>query len=250
MFGRWIATSCRDTDVPLSVTCIAPTSNNEAKVTENPSQTKAVEPPPAQTVTEETVSLDAFKTFLMEVQHLAERTAGNYWTSIRMIEEYLKRNHLGYSLVRTNAAQAQQISDLLMSRRDFVRINDERHHQYSTALYQFILFLRQEGGVSYSGNSNPPPAKPTFEPSKPSKPEEPSPLQKRVEKPVLDADLDGLTLDRLYTQIPDVTMVALKQIRDASPNLVDMGDKLVHLDAFVDWDEAAEKLHKILEKLF
>lgn len=250
LFGKWIASSCRDTDSPLSVTCIAPTSNSRAEVTDNPAQTKAVEPPNAQTAKEETVSLDAFRTFLMEVQHLAERTAGNYWTSIRMIEEYLKRNHLGYSLLKTNADQAQQISDLLMSRRDFARINDERHHQYSAALYQFILFLRHEGGVSSSGTPNPTPAKPPIEPSRPPKPAEPSPLQKRVEKLVLDADLDGMTLDRLYTQIPDVTMVALKQIRDASPKLVDMNNKLIHVDAFVDWDEAAEKLHEILEKLF
>lgn len=249
LFGKWIASCCRDTDSPLSVTCIAPTSNSRAEVTDNPAQTKAVETPNVQTAKEETVSLDAFRTFLMEVQHLAERTAGNYWTSIRMIEEYLKRNHLGYSLLKTNADQAQQISDLLMSRRDFARINDERHHQYSAALYQFILFLRHKGGVSSSGNPNPTPAKPTFEPSKPSKPVEPSPLQKRVEKLVLDADLDGLTLDQLYTQIPNVTMVALKQVRDSSPKLVDMGDKLVHVEAFVDWDEAAEKLHEILEKL-
>ena len=251
MFGRWIATSCRDTDVPLSVTCTAPASNIEAEGKDNPTQTKAVEPPPAQ-VTEEgtTVSFDAFRIFLMEVQHLAERTAGNYWTSIRMIEEYLKRNHLGYSLVKTNADQAQQISDLLMSRRDFVQINDERHHQYSAALYQFILFLRQEGGESLSGKPNVTREKQPIEQLKPSEPTEPSILQKRVEKHVLDADLDGLTLDRLYAQIPDVTMVALKQIRDASPNLVDMSDKLVHVEAFVDWDEAAEKLHEILEKLF
>lgn len=251
LFGQWIATSCRDTDAPLTVTCIAPTSNNGVEVTYNQAQTKAVEPQNAQTENEETISLDAFRTYLVEVQHLAERTAGNYWTSIRMIEEYLKRNQLGYSLVKTNADQAQQISDLLMSRRDFVRINDERHHQYSAALYQFILFLRYEGGgVSSFGTPNPTSAKPTNEPSKPSKPAEPSPLQKHVEKLVLAADIDGLTLDQLYTQIPNVTMVALKQVRDTSPKLVDMGDKLVHVEAFVDWDEAAEKLHDILEKLF
>lgn len=247
LFGKWIALSCRDTDLPLTVTCIAPTSNSRAEVTDNPAQTKAVETPNVQTVKEETVSLDAFRTYLVKVQHLAERTAGNYWTSIRMIEEYLKRNHLGYSLLKTNADQAQQISDLLMSRSDFALINDERHHQYSAALYQFILFLRHEGGVSSSGNPNPTPAKPTIEPSKPA---EPSPLQKHVEKLVLAADIDGLTLDQLYTQIPNVTMVALKQVRDTSPKLVDMGDKLVHVEAFVDWDEAAEKLHDILEKLF
>ncbi|MGM9602018.1 MAG: hypothetical protein ACI3W5_10650 [Faecousia sp.] len=248
LFARWIATSCRDGDEPNSVICIAPASKSEAVASDNPAHTRVVEPTSAQTRKEVTVSLDAFRTFLIDAQHLAERTAGNYWTSIRMIEEYIEHNHLDYSLVNSNADQAQQIFDLLMSRRDFVRINDERHHQYSAALYQFILFLRQEGVVLSSGN--PTQANSPIELSKPPKSEEPSPLQKQVEKLVLDTDLDGLTLDKLYMQIPNVTMVALKHVRDASPNLVDMGCKLIHVDAFVDWDEAAEKLHEILEKLF
>lgn len=250
LFASWIATSCRDTNVPNSVSCIAPASKSEAAVPDNPAHTRPVEPPSAQTGKEVTVSLDAFRTFLIETQHLAERTAGNYWTSIKMIEEYIERNHLDCSLVNSNADQAQQIFDLLMSQHDFVRINDERHHQYSAALYQFILFLRQGGVVLPSENPNPTQANAPIESSKPPKSAEPSPLQKQVEKLVLDSDLDGLTLDKLYMQIPNVTLVALKQVRDASPNLVDMGGKLIHVDAFVDWDEAAEKLHEILEKLF
>ena len=91
--------------------------------------------------------------------------------------------------------------------------------------------------------------KPSMVPPNPPKPATFSPLQEQVEKLVLAADLAGLTLDRLYAQIPSVTMVTLKQIRDTSPNLVDMGDRLIHVDAFVDWDEAAEKLKEILEKL-
>lgn len=38
--------------------------------------------------------LDGFRTFLVQNRHLAERTAGNYWTSIRMIEEFIRRNGL------------------------------------------------------------------------------------------------------------------------------------------------------------
>ena len=223
LFARWIATSCRDADEPNSVICIAPASKSEAVASDNPAHTRVVEPTSAQTRKEVTVSLDAFRTFLIDVQHLAERTAGNYWTSIRMIEEYIERNHLDYSLVNSNADQAQQIFDILMSRRDFVRINDERHHQLSAAIYQFILFLRQEGVVLSS--DNPTQVNSPIELSKPPKSAEPSPLQKQVEKLVLATDLDGLTLDKLYMQIPNVTMVALKHVRDASPNLVDMGCK-------------------------
>lgn len=76
-----------------------------------------------------------------------------------------------------------------------------------------------------------------------------SPLQGQIERLVLAADLEGLSLEQLHTQLPSVTMASLKQIRDTSLHLVDMGDKLIHEDAFVDWEEAAEHLREILEKL-
>lgn len=44
-------------------------------------------------------------------------------------------------------------------------------------------------------------------------------------------------------------MVTLKQIRDHSPRLVEIADRLIHIDAFVDWDEGAQKIEEILEKL-
>lgn len=75
-----------------------------------------------------------------------------------------------------------------------------------------------------------------------------TPLQEQVEKLVLAADLEGIPLERLYAQV-STTMAALKQIRDTSCKLVDMGDRLVHVDAFVDWEEAAGKLAGIVEKL-
>lgn len=76
-----------------------------------------------------------------------------------------------------------------------------------------------------------------------------SELQRKVEQLVLTYDVGGVSLDQLYMQLPSVTMVALKVIRDASLKLVDMGDKLVHVDAFVDWEEAAGKLSEVLGKL-
>lgn len=97
----------------------------------------------------------------------------------------------------------------------------------------------------------------TVEPEKPTKPVAPvepapvsSPLQKKVEKIVLESDLAGITLDRVYEQIPGTTMVALRQIRDSSPKLVEICDRLIHVDAFVDWKKGADKLEEILEKLF
>lgn len=80
-------------------------------------------------------------------------------------------------------------------------------------------------------------------------PPEPSPIQKRAEALVLAADLDGMSLEQLQEQLRYVSMVVVKQLKDASPRLVDMGDRLIHVDAFVNWDEAAGKLHDIIEQL-
>ena len=97
--------------------------------------------------------------------------------------------------------------------------------------------------------SEPVPEKPPEKLVVSNKPPEPSPLQKKVEQLVLAADLEGMTLEQLYEQIPVATMVALKQIRDNSVKLVDIADRLIHVDAFVDWEDGANKLEEILEKL-
>lgn len=89
-------------------------------------------------------------------------------------------------------------------------------------------------------------------PTMPIKPAAPanSILQTKVEEALLKADLDGMTLDQLAVEFPSVTMVSLKQVRDASKNIVEMPDnKLIHKGAFVDLDEAAEKIGAIIEKL-
>lgn len=85
--------------------------------------------------------LDGFRSFLLQEQRLAERTAENYQASIRKIEEYIQQNALPYSLVNATASDVQSVVDMLMSRPDFIRINDERHHQYSAAMAQYVSFL-------------------------------------------------------------------------------------------------------------
>ena len=95
------------------------------------------------------VALDEFKDYV-QGQGLAERTAGNYCTSIRMIEVYIKQNNLNFSLLEAEAEEAQQIFDLLMNRSDFVEINNQRHHQFGAAMVQYIAFLQQNGGENSS----------------------------------------------------------------------------------------------------
>ena len=85
--------------------------------------------------------LDAFRRFLLRERKLAERTAGNYCTSIRMIEEYIQRNQLTITILKATTNNIQVNVDYLMARPDFVKINNERHHQFSAALAQYIEYL-------------------------------------------------------------------------------------------------------------
>lgn len=96
--------------------------------------------------------LDDFRTFLVQDRHLVERTAGNYWTSIRVIEEYIRRNGLPYSLVNATSSDVQSVVDALMSRPDFVGMNDERHHQFSAAMAQYVSYLEKRNQIAESAS--------------------------------------------------------------------------------------------------
>lgn len=76
-----------------------------------------------------------------------------------------------------------------------------------------------------------------------------SKTQAQVEKAILAKDLEGITIDQLSAEFPQITIVALKQIRDNSRGLVEIGEKIIHIDAFVDIEEAAAKLQEIIDKL-
>lgn len=108
---------------------------------------------------EKTASLESFKLFLLGEQHLAERTAGNYCTSLRMIEDYLQRNNLPFSIIDSCESNVQDRVAALMKRPDFVEINNQRHHQYSAALAQLIAFLCQRSKPIKDVNYNLPPVK-------------------------------------------------------------------------------------------
>ena len=73
-------------------------------------------------------------------------------------------------------------------------------------------------------------------------------LTERAEKIVLAADIDGISMENLYSQLR-TTMVATKQAVADSPRIVSVAGKLIHEDAFVDWEDGANQMEKILDKL-
>lgn len=75
-------------------------------------------------------------------------------------------------------------------------------------------------------------------------------LQEMVEKLLLESDLEGMTLKQLSEKIPSASMISLKYIRDHSDKIITLFGSMLHADALVDLDYAAEIFHEIIEKLF
>lgn len=73
-------------------------------------------------------------------------------------------------------------------------------------------------------------------------------LTEKAEKIVLAADLDGVSMDDLYNQL-GTSMVATKQAVADSLRIVSVAGRLIHEDAFVDWEEGADQMEKIIDKL-
>lgn len=65
---------------------------------------------------------------------------------------------------------------------------------------------------------------------------------------VLKADLDGMTIEELCEEL-HTTMVATRKIVSSAKHIVQLGEKLVHDEAFVDWEDGADQIEKILDKL-
>lgn len=70
----------------------------------------------------------------------------------------------------------------------------------------------------------------------------------KAEKIVLDADLDGITIQDLSAKL-QTTMTAARAITDKSNHIILLGNKYYHDEAFVDWEEGADKLESILDRL-
>ena len=143
--------------------------------------------------------LEPFYNYLITEKNLAERTAGNYCTSIRMIELYIQEHSLDLSVKEATSENIQAVIDTLMGRPDFIEINDKRHHQFGAAMAQYALFLRRgldDFPEPVSGaKTNAIPASETVDDGLDEL------LIQKIEKAVLEADLSGRTFDDLAEEL-------------------------------------------------
>ena len=69
-----------------------------------------------------------------------------------------------------------------------------------------------------------------------------------VEKLLLQADIDGMSYADLQEEL-NWTMIAIRNYVAKCNRIVEIKNRLFHEDAFIDWDEGAEQLDGIIEKL-
>lgn len=75
-----------------------------------------------------------------------------------------------------------------------------------------------------------------------------NPLLGKMEQIVLRADVDGMSYDDLKDTL-QITMVLTKQLVAQSTKIVDIKGVLIHEEAFIDWEDGADALEAIIEKL-
>lgn len=65
---------------------------------------------------------------------------------------------------------------------------------------------------------------------------------------VLKADMEGMSYDELRNSL-QITMTLTKQIVAGAESIVDVKGRLIHEDAFIDWEDGAGALEAILDRL-
>lgn len=74
-------------------------------------------------------------------------------------------------------------------------------------------------------------------------------LTKEAEDYLLRSDLTGAAYDELHSKLRCKTMVVTKEVVAQSPRIIEMNRRLYHVDALVDFEEGADTLERVLDKL-
>lgn len=74
------------------------------------------------------------------------------------------------------------------------------------------------------------------------------PLLSTLEQIVLQADMDGMSYEEIKDAL-QITMVLTKQLVAQSAKVVDIKNVLIHEDSFIDWEDGANALETIVDKL-
>lgn len=79
-------------------------------------------------------------------------------------------------------------------------------------------------------------------------PKRSDPLLSKMEQIILSKDMEGISYDDLKDRM-QITMVLTKQLVTQSTKIADIKGILIHEEAFIDWEDGADALEAIIEKL-
>lgn len=220
-----------------------------------PSEQEAQEPPMK-------VNRYTFYNYLLNTVKLSRSTASSYSYAIEECEKFARNNKLSpWRLYLTNPTEAASAVNELGRSKAFDEVNNLQHHRFSAALAKFSEFI----GVSSVFVKEKPIEVPvealrtssqrtlasqstrTVGSRQAVQPYDDA-VASRVEKLIIDADMDGTTYEQLRDSI-GATLSAVKEIVQSNKSIVEVKGKLYHEKAFVDWEDGAKQLCDIIEKL-
>ncbi len=96
---------------------------------------------------------ESFRPFLLSARKLAPPTATQYSQSIEAVERFILKKGLDCTLDTDDPDEVQRIYDALMGQKNFADWNNQRHHQYSAALAQYVAYLRRDEADTKNTNT-------------------------------------------------------------------------------------------------
>ncbi|MCD7944332.1 MAG: hypothetical protein LUH43_05540 [Clostridia bacterium] len=187
-----------------------------------------------------------FYHYLLDTVKLSRSTATSYSRTIEECENFARNNNLSTCrLYLTSPTEAASTVHELEQSKDFAEINNLQHHRFSAALAKFSEFI---GASSVFAEEQPNKTPVETVRSRQAVQSFDDAAASRVEKLVLDADMDGTTYEQLRDRI-GTTLLAVKGIVQTNKSIVEIRGKLYHEKAFVDWEDGAKQLCNIIEKL-
>ncbi len=196
-----------------------------------------------------------FYRFLRDQANLAERTCRSYVSAILASERFAKKhNYPSGHLLDCDRIEAMTTAQRLLDDPEFIELNRRQHNALSAAIHKFLesidglsLTSGQQMGISYQTGETVS-VKEEQKRSAFDKTQENEKFMEQVEAEVLRADLDGITLDALAVQIGK-SVAYTKVIVGECTSIADIDGRLIHEDAFIDWEGAQAKLDELLTKL-
>ncbi len=200
------------------------------------------EAPTAETKFGETVTKSIrnykFIDWMIHSAGLAVATANSYSSSLNACDRFAQENGLFLGSIQDckTVEDFNKMYNALINNDDFALRNEVSHNSLKAALKKYLEYLTDDSKnnldcSNLSDNS-----------------EFLSSQKTDIEKFVLAAGVDGVTYEDLRNNIGESEVTIRKSASDME-NIIEIGDKLIHRDAFVDFGDGADELEQIIDKL-